>query len=179
MKDWTALEKPSQDFSQDSIDCYVLDTLTLWHIANSSKPLEWLFGFPISKFFVGSCRSLIHFSSNGDSNRWLLDFSVLWTEPREKILPGSVTVSPKWYPTKQGCWRLLNKEGHWPAPDMKHIEDTDSPMTLHLFIFAIFFKLISDLCICFLTWLCSYPSAHDNMDAGLCKLSPVRFKATV
>lgn len=122
------------------------------------------------QIFVGSCRSLIHFSSNGDSNRWLWDFSVLWTETREKILPGSVTVSTKWYPTKQGCWRLLNKEGHWPAPDMKHIEDTGSLMTLHLFIFAIFFKLISDLCICFLTWLCSYPSAHDNMDAGLCKL---------
>lgn len=87
-----------------------------------------------------------------------MDFSVLWTETREKILPGFVTVSTKWYPTKQGCWRLLNKEGHWAAPDMKHIEDTGSLMTLHLFIFAIFFKLIFDLCICFLTWLCSYPS---------------------
>lgn len=52
VKDCTALEKPSPDFCRDSIDCYVLDTFTLWHIANSSRPLEWLFGLWISKFLL-------------------------------------------------------------------------------------------------------------------------------
>lgn len=47
VKDWTALEKPGQDFCRDSNDA-----LTLWHIANSSKPMKWLFGPSISTFLL-------------------------------------------------------------------------------------------------------------------------------